>query len=81
MSSMFRTIELQTEGPGPRRRGVGTCRSCGRKIVWAKTAAGKNIPFDEMPEALSKRDTFETVSTEHIHWATCPSADQHRKRA
>lgn len=44
--------------------GKPKCRSCGAEIEWRKTEAGKNTPYD-----LSGTP----------HWATCPSADRHRK--
>lgn len=28
---------------------MNTCRSCGARITWLKTAAGKSIPVDEDP--------------------------------
>lgn len=29
----------------------GTCRSCGAKLIWAKTAAGRSMPLDAGPVA------------------------------
>ena len=29
--------------------GTSACRSCGARIYWAETAAGKIIPIDEKP--------------------------------
>lgn len=42
------------------------CRSCDADIWWMKTSNGKNIPLDVNGTA---------------HFTTCPSADQHRRRA
>jgi len=36
---------------------VSTCRSCGAKIKWIKTVAGKNMPVN--PEPLSFADVDE----------------------
>jgi hypothetical protein len=44
---------------------VAACKSCGAGIHWIKTAKGKNMPVD--PDGTS-------------HFATCPNADQHRKK-
>jgi hypothetical protein len=41
------------------------CKGCGARIVWAKTARGKRVPFD--------------VATFDPHWANCPEAKQFRK--
>lgn len=40
------------------------CRSCGARVFWIKTVAGKNMPVD--PDGTS-------------HFATCPNAAKHRK--
>jgi DNA polymerase III epsilon subunit-like protein len=60
----------------------GTCKSCGAAILWAKTPAGKAMPLDAEPQ---KRIVLGRVTGEaHVldtyvpHWATCPSAAQHR---
>jgi hypothetical protein len=59
---------------------VTTCReaSCGRQIVFLKTAAGKTIPIDA--------ETFETGDEQfdgnrHVtHFRTCPAANSFRTR-
>lgn len=89
--SLFRTIELLKEGrpdprPGrggrPHRRTVGTCSGCRKTVFWCLTSPGlKAICFDVNPEPLDSTDTTETVSTEHVHWASCPARDQFRRRA
>jgi hypothetical protein len=67
------TIRILSNGArGSRRRGPGTCRGCSRKIFWVATVAGKPTCFDDVPEVLSLDGDVETVSTEHVHWATCP---------
>lgn len=71
------------------------CKSCGAEIIWAKTAKGKNTPLDAKPvriaELIEDPETGEEVTEEgryliaaghtgHTsHWATCPSAEQHRR--
>ena len=73
---------------------MARCRSCGAPIIWGKTTAGKPIPLDE-PEARLVRvridgdgatrlqlgsDTVVTTQTYVSHFATCPNADEHRRR-
>jgi hypothetical protein len=38
----------RVERPGLNQKGsnMGTCRSCGAQVIWAKTPAGKNCPYD-----------------------------------
>ncbi len=68
------------------------CRTCQAEIVWGKTEAGKNVPLDP-PEKryvradmitgmadLAKEDEYVMVPTFVSHFATCPQADQHRKK-
>ena len=43
------------------------CRGCGSRIAWGTSKTGKKIPFD-----LDDNCT--------AHWATCPKADQFRKK-
>lgn len=44
----------------------GRCRSCGAEVLWCRTPAGKKAPIDRQGTS---------------HFATCPQADQWRKRA
>lgn len=44
---------------------LGICRSCGAPIWWIRTKAGKRAPVD---------------ADGTNHFATCPQADQWRKR-
>lgn len=64
---------------------TSTCRSCGARIRWAQTAAGKRIPLDPTPE---KRVTLDNYTGSEVaavrdtyvsHFATCPDADVHRR--
>lgn len=58
-------------------RRITRCRSCGARIVWFKTDAGKNMPVDA--------DTVEAGDTEldlprHVsHFSTCPDGNRWRK--
>lgn len=70
-----------------------TCGSCGAKIVWGKTKAGKSMPIDmfTLPESdkvmlidrWNRGDNTPLIfnAEKHIsHFATCPNAKQHRKK-
>ncbi len=59
---------------------LATCKSCGEYIVWVKTEAGKNMPVDA--DSFDEGDDLLWDPDKHIsHFATCPNADKHRKRA
>lgn len=47
---------------------LATCKSCGAGIAWAKTANGKNCPYDVDADG---------VRTDVSHFSTCPNAKQH----
>ena len=56
-----------------------TCRSCGKGIHWIKTEKGKPMPCD--PQVVTVvTDSGKVIKGRIPHWATCPQADQHRKR-
>jgi len=68
-------------------RGDGTCRSCGAPIVWAELVpSGKRMPFD--PPLVAFRavvigdHVIEEIDTDTStsHFATCPQAQQWRRR-
>ena len=59
-------------------RRIKRCRSCNAKIIWLLTKNLKNIPVDA---DTVKPDETEFDRERHVsHFATCPNADQHRKR-
>ncbi len=56
----------------------GVCRSCKADILWIATLKGKAHPVD--PQKLTIYDEEGAVRRGWItHFATCPSAAQHRK--
>lgn len=61
-----------------------TCKSCGARIRWAVTQAGKKMPVDVRMggDAIKRLATggYE-VSSDHVHWATCPHAREHRRNS
>ena len=58
-------------------RRITRCRSCQARIVWLKTAAGKNMPVDA--DTVEPEDTEYDAERHESHFATCPTANQHRK--
>lgn len=46
---------------------IKKCKGCGRQIGWAKTEAGKAMPFDHPDEKYTS------------HFGTCPIAKEFRK--
>lgn len=68
-----------------KREKPGVCSSCQRWIVWrVNKASGQASPWDK-PQPCANEDAdcivcrgegWEWIS----HWATCPTADQHRKK-
>jgi hypothetical protein len=71
------------------------CGSCGAAIVWAKTSNDKPMPLDAEPSsdgniqyaygrAIYLGTEEREASNEPLyvsHFATCPQASQHRRRA
>lgn len=61
----------------------GRCSSCGAEILWSPTDKGKNAPLDPIPVQVMFVDTGTQVVYARRayvnHFATCPSAGQHRK--
>lgn len=55
-----------------------TCNGCGRKIQWAKTPAGKNVPLELVPLIkIDKEGVARAVDGEFVlvnHFKTCPQA-------
>lgn len=72
----------------------GTCSSCGAAVLWVRTQAGKAMPLDAAPtldgnvamleggasRAYGLEDHAAQAKRYTSHFATCPHADQWRKR-
>ena len=72
------------------------CKSCGARILWAVTPAGKKIPLDAEPHpdgniAISHAREWAPILASVVkpgsqdglrktHFATCPNSVQHRKK-
>jgi len=70
---------------------VSQCKSCNAELVWGITAKGHRMPFDAKSDPKGewvlddegqcrKVDLFEDGVRYTSHFATCPDADQHRRR-
>jgi hypothetical protein len=69
------------------------CRSCDAPIVWALTEKGARMPLDAEPtpagslvlvDGIARRPQIgeDVPYLQYVsHFATCPNADRHRKRA
>ena len=62
------------------RDNFGKCRSCGQQVIWIKTVAGKNMPFNPQLVTYRQGDGKEKIVTYISHFATCPNAARHRKK-
>jgi len=69
-------IELTTHPY--QREPEGTCSSCGAKVRWARTKAMRAMILDLEPNPKGNCVIDGVIYM--AHWATCPSADQHRKK-
>jgi hypothetical protein len=65
----------------------GKCRGCQQDILWTKTIGGKTVPLNAQPEKRfvvvrneRGQDAVELVDTYLSHFASCPAADQFRRR-
>ncbi len=56
---------------------IVNCKSCLARIVWFKTATGKNMPVDA--ETVEADDEELDLSRHVSHFATCPNANTHRR--
>ena len=59
-------------------RRIVRCSSCRAKIIWFKTPAGKNMPVDA--DTVEPTDDALDLSRHKSHFATCPNANQHRRK-
>ncbi|HEY1898611.1 MAG TPA: hypothetical protein VGG49_02350 [Steroidobacteraceae bacterium] len=73
----FDDLEDDGREEAAHERRIQRCRSCNAKIIWFKTAAGKNMPVDE---GTVEAGEYELDLKKHrSHFSTCPMAVQHRR--
>lgn len=58
-------------------RRIVRCRSCRARIIWFKTAAGKNMPVDA--DTVEPDDEELDLERHVSHFSTCPQAGKWRK--
>lgn len=58
-------------------RRITRCSSCRARIIWFKTAAGKNMPVDA--DSVEAADQVLELPRHQSHFATCPDRDKHRR--
>lgn len=54
------------------------CKSCKADIVWIKTKNGKHMPANKATTTIITQ-AGDVVQGHTCHWATCPTASQHRE--
>lgn len=63
---------------------AGACRACGAAVLFVPTAAtGKLMPLDKLPEkrvVIGDDGKARVVDTFLVHYASCPNADQFRRK-
>lgn len=62
----------------------GTCKSCGKPVLWVQMENGKAMPIDA--DSIERRVVLDGAkekgairSTGISHFATCPDAAKHRR--
>ena len=62
---------------------LATCKGCGRKMFWGKTAEGKSIPLDASAPVYLLNHSSGVAERVHdifvSHFSTCPKAGDFSK--
>ena len=56
------------------------CKKCNAQIEFIKTTAGKFMPVDIEPRVTIVTDKGEVKTGRISHFATCPAADEFRRK-
>ena len=62
---------------------MAKCKGCGAVIVFIKLQSGKLTPIDAKQKSFyynPKNDEWVLLKGHELHFATCPKADQFRKK-
>jgi len=78
----FRIRSLDEVRPKP-------CRSCGQRILWARTLAGKAMPVEPdaavhyrgAPQETEDGTPFWEIPSQKAHFANCPNYQRRQKSA
>jgi hypothetical protein len=72
-------VSFEEDTTEEHERRIVRCSSCRARIIWLKTAAGRNMPVDA--DTVEPGEEIFEPNSDHIsHFATCPNANNHRKR-
>jgi hypothetical protein len=71
-------VSFEEDTTEAHERRIVRCSSCRAQIIWFKTEAGKNMPVDA--DTVEPEDEELDLTRHKSHFATCPNANQHRKR-
>jgi hypothetical protein len=56
------------------------CKGCGRPIYWVTTQAGRRTCLDRyVDHGSDPTGKWVLVSSDDVHWASCPSRDLFRR--
>jgi len=58
---------------------MATCKGCGVEIEWVFTESGKKMPVNKPMLTVVTRDG-KVVQGQESHFASCPKADEFRRR-
>lgn len=58
-------------------RRITRCSGCNARIIWFKTAAGRNMPVDA--DTVEADDQELDLTRHKSHFATCPQAGRFRR--
>lgn len=72
------SFEADDETTEAHERRITRCKSCRARIIWLKTAAGKNMPVDA-DTVEPDHDEFDAAKGHVSHFSTCPDANKHRR--
>jgi hypothetical protein len=78
-------VSFEEDTTEAHERRIVRCSSCRAQIIWFKTEAGRNHPVDA--DTVEPADTELDLQTKShpegkhkSHFATCPNANQHRRK-
>ena len=64
-------------------QGSGHCKACGVRLEWFLTPKLHRIPFSGKQQVIVGEDTIRSITSDvkiEPHFATCPQAEQFRRK-